>query len=589
MRKQIISLSLFVLLPLAAGAAEVKILSLNGSVEARQSRDGQWVAAAQNMEVAEGGAVRTNADGAAVLLMPNKTKVWVKDSSTLEIEQRQTLASRLALVYGRIKLRVPHLMRKEKFEVRTPAAVCAVRGTELTLETTEEGKMNLQVLFGEVKLTYAIPPEKGRSEFNIPQGQGLAIDEKGKSSKPVLLTAATERAALENWDPGLAPEERQKGLQAKENDRAQIKEFAKVTNNAESTVKSFLNVVKESDLEAGRTMNDIHGNLVRVDQRMMRPDNKTIQFFNLVKRPDYAAYTNTNAMAAAHGFAYYGGAVTNRLDLMQMNVGFNKDLPQRIEEWPGFFNSNDVKADYMSTIMANKTDGNIFFVATGAKYDALTDEMKNNANVLFGFGSSEDGVIVSGVLTDDAGITAAQGLNKISKLEFADNGSSDGQLKYTNGNTSVIGGSAGGDVRWFQRANVASPTSYSYSSEDAGSDQIWNYSAELYHMGGVANTATNVWYTMESYVIGNGGGIKSKDDFTNSSSDPFTLLKNSGGEMIIAMKRDTGVAGDIYTNRIDNGSSGDRFSTKNIDIVFIPDLMVAAVQRMLPAITELGN
>ncbi len=27
----------------------------------------------------------------------------------------------------------------------------------------------------------------------------------------------------------------------------------------------------------------------------------------------------------------------------------------------------------------------------------------------------------------------------------------------------------------------------------------------------------------------------------------------------------------------------------NIDVVFIPDLFLAAVQRMLPAITELGN
>jgi len=302
MRNSILSLFLFVLLPLAAGAEEAKITALSGNVEVRQTRDGQWASAALNMEIPEGGSVRTGSDGAAILLMPNKTKVWLKDTSTLEVEQRQTLASRLALVFGRIKIRVPHLMRKEKFEVRTPAAVCAVRGTEFTMDTTEDGKMNLQVLFGEVKLKYAVPPEKGRSEFNIPQGQGLNIEESGKSAKPALLTAANERAAMENWNPGMAPAERQKGLQEKENDRAQIKEFAKITNSAENTVKSFLNVVKESDLEAGRTMNDMHGNLVRVDQRMIRPDNNTLQFFNLVKRPNYADFT-----ASGDQFAYNRG------------------------------------------------------------------------------------------------------------------------------------------------------------------------------------------------------------------------------------------------------------------------------------------
>ena len=276
------------LLPGVVLAGEAKILSMSGTVEARQTREGQWVPASDNMEIAEGGAIRTGADGAAVMLLPNKTKVWMKESSNLELEQRQTLASRLALVFGRIKVRVPHLMRKEKFEVRTPAAVCAVRGTEFTMGTNEEGKMELQVLFGEVKLKFVVPSEKGKSEFNIPQGQGLSLEEKGKPAKPALLTAAKEREAMENWNPGVKPEDRQREMKQKDNDRAQVREFAKVTNNTDNAVKGFVNVVKESDLEAGRTLTDVHGNLVRVDQRMMRPHADEIQFFNLVKRPTYA-------------------------------------------------------------------------------------------------------------------------------------------------------------------------------------------------------------------------------------------------------------------------------------------------------------
>ncbi|MBI5745007.1 MAG: FecR domain-containing protein [Elusimicrobia bacterium] len=592
MRIKILLPLLLTLLPGFALAGESRILSMSGTVEARQTREGQWVPAAENMEIAEGGAVRTGADGGAVLLMPNKTKVWMKEGSSLELEQRQTLASRLALVFGRIKVRVPHLMRKEKFEVRTPAAVCAVRGTEFTMGTNEEGKMELQVLFGEVKLKFVVPPEKGASEFSIPQGQGLSLEEKGKPTKPVLLTAAKEREAMENWNPGLKQEERGRELQQKENDRAQVKEFARVSNNTDSEVKSFVNVVKESDLEAGRTLTDVHGNLVRVDQRMMRPAADEIQFFNLVKRPTYASYT-----AATEGFAYNGGAMANRLDYMQMTMNFNKDLPQRIEEWPGFFNGNSVKAEWASFIMANRTlSDEIFFVGQGYKYDATRDELMNNTGVV-GLGTLsaptvDRNVIITGVIKDEAGVSAIAGLGRITNLDFTDAGASNGTLKYGD-NTAVNG--LGSNVVWA----VMTDNSFSYSEPKDRADgaPLVQYQADMYAIG---NGATKVWFAKENYVIGNGGGIRTPGDFTNSSSDPFSLLKDNALESVMYIKKSNGAAPNSITSSTLAKADilgADYFSYNgggagvgtNIDIVFIPDLMVAAVQRMLPAITNLKD
>jgi len=588
MRKKTAFLFTFLLLPGLVSAEETRLLAVNGTVEARQAREGQWVSAAQNMEIAEGGAIRTGADGSAVALMPNKTKVWLKESTDLEIEQRQTLASRLALVFGSIKARVPHLMRKEKFEVRTPAAVCAVRGTEFTVETTESGKMGLNVLYGEVKLKFIVPPAKGASELYIPQGRNLSLDEKGKAGKLTLMDPKQERAALENWNPGLKPEERQKELKSRENDRAQVKEFARVTNNSEQTVKSFLNVVKESDLEAGRTLNDVHGNLVRVDQRMMRPSADSIQFFNIVKRPSYTDYTYTNAMAQGHGFRYNGGLVTDRLDLMQMNIKFDAALPRRIDEWPSFFNNNSINPVYATFIMANRTDkDNVFFIAQGYKYDSVKDEVINNEGILGLPVSADRDVIMTGVMTDDDvnSISAMEGLNRISRLEVRNDAGVTGGLIYTADNLTKVGAGAGGEVRWAQSVDAPS---YSYGTEDASSDQLWNYSANLYAIGGNSGDANKIWFANENYVINNSGSIQTKDSITNSGTDPFTLLKNNAGEAIFSIKKYDALGADTYT-KIDNSAGGDKFTTANIDVVFIPDLMVAAVQRMLPAITELGD
>lgn len=598
-------------------AEEAKILSMSGEVEVRPTREGIWIPAKDGMEIAEGGAVRTGAKGGAVVLMPNKTKVWFRKSTTLEIEQRQTLASRLMLVFGKVKIRVPHLMRREKFEVRTPVAVCAVRGTEFTMGATEDGKMDLQVLFGEVKLKFTIPPQKGSSEFNIPQGQGLSTAETGKAVTPVLLTAKSERDALENWNPGLKPEERQKELQQKDTDRAQIKDFARATNNAEDSVKSFLNVVKESDLEAGRTLSDVHGNLVRVDQRMVRPDGRTIQFMNLVKRPTYANYSQ-----APHGFVYNGGAVANRLDLAQMSMGFNKDLPARIEEWPSFFNGNTVNPVYASFILANRTniaaDG-IFFVAEGYRYDATRDELVDNLAVfapglsIASTNPNDRHTMMTGVLKDggdiNSGLLAQDMFNAISRLKIRDadpllrngtNSTSAGNLEYLNPKTGLYiamdnAGTSATNVDWGMRLTetVNSGKGYKYDVSGANAP-LMQFQADPYAIGNVQGQGV-MWYAREDYVIGNGGGIKSADSITNSSQDPFTLLKGLAVQSIVYVKQSNANSAAALTNSaaaysdIKATDHMTALTNRNIDVVFIPDLMIAAVQRMLPAITNLGN
>jgi len=594
MKRKLTSLLLLILtLPVFAASEEAKIISFNGKVEARLTREGGWSPAAENMEVPEGGAVRSGADGSALLLMPNKTKIWIKETSSLEIEQRQTLSSRLALVFGKIKLRVPHLLRKEKFEVRTPSAVCAVRGTEFTVDTNEAGAMVINVLFGEVKLNFVVPPEKGGSQFYIPQGRSMSLAEKGKLATLVLMSHDQERTALENWNPGLTQEERQKDLKSKDNDRALIREFAKIANGTDDAVQSFLNTVKESDLEGGRTLKDIHGNVVRVDQRMMRPNSDEVQVINLVKRP---VYSNDNASVANGGFKYNGAqGISDRLDYMQMTMKFDQNLPQSIEDWPSFFNDNTINAKWASFVMANKTKSDeIFFVANGAKYDSASDSLKSGTGIVGvtgGASFSNNDVLITGVLKNESGVTAVQGLNNIARLNITDTGG--GTLKYSAvtqaaspiGNNNPINGTYS-NVVWAAKFNNSGAAN---SYEKKGDPYLFDYQATPYAIG---NSASNIiWFTQESSVINNAGAVQQISDFTSSSLDPFSILKNSAGEVVMSIKSNniTSVANsNEWTHQNDyfayNGGSG-----TNVDLVIIPDLLVAAVQRLLPALTKLNK
>ncbi|MFA7008116.1 MAG: FecR family protein [Elusimicrobiales bacterium] len=613
MNGKILSLVLLVLtLPVFAASEEAKLIAFSGTVEVRNTREGQWAPAAENMEIAEGGAVRAGSDGSAVVLMPNKTKVWIKESSSVEVEQRATLASRLALMFGKIKIRVPHLMRKEKFEVRTPSAVCAVRGTEFTVDTNAEGVMNINVLYGEVKLNFVVPPEKGSAELYIPQGRGMSLAEKGKPAKLALMTAEQEKSSLENWNPGLSPSDRRKEMQAKDNDRAQIREFARVTNGTENSVQSFLNNVKESDLEAGRTLRDLHGNLVRVDQRLMRPYPDEVQFINLVKRPEYGNNDSASAAAARGGFAYNGASmVSNRLDYLQMTMNFNKDLPQSIDEWPAFFNGNSIKAEWASFVTANRTsDKEIFFIAEDYKYDPARDELMNNSAVmgvpLNAANGGDREVLITGVIKDGA-VKAADGLDNISRfdansnLRVADSGAGDGTLKYTADNSLVnAGGGAGTSVLWAMKMNapVGLPGGTN-TYEKKGDPYLWQYQASPYAIGG-SNANGHFWFTTETSVINNSGSVQQVEDFTKSSLDPFSILKNSAGEAVMSIKKDNGsvapgawtsanIYGDISQDDYFAYGGGAAGAGTNIDLVFVPDLLLAAVQRMLPAITNLNK
>ena len=580
--KKIILALFAIAVPALTFAEDAKIVQVYGPVEYRVNQNSVWQKAEKDTMVPEGGAVKSGEAGSALIQMENKSRVWLKENTALEIEQKQSLITRLALVFGKIKVRVPHLRRKEKFDLRTPTAVCAVRGTEFVMESDMEGKMTLEVLFGEVKMSYMITPQKGDKEITLTQGQFLKIEEKDKTGIKGLMDKKQELAGLQKWDPGISEKDSVADIKRKELDRVQIRDFSKQVKNTEDMVNSFMYKGREADIEAGRTLRDVHGNLVRVDQRLMRPDGATLQFFNLVKRTVYADYTSP-----AKGFTYNGGVVNNRLDLLAFTMQFNQDLPQSISEWPSFFDENDVHALKSSFVFANKTYKDaIFFTAEGYLYDNAREELVNNTNVVGVTpdsnpatpGDDED-VLLTGMLS------SFNDLSHVIDLNVSDGGS--GTLKINSVNVAT--------AKWGVK-NMNS--SYEYTGDDAGTDKLYQFKADKYSIGGDAATNGSFWLAQENYVISNSGGIKNTTDFTESTMDPFSILKESAIESITYVKNSNVTAAadlsgsaaysDIATT--DMFTDGTRYPTgTNIDLVIIPDLAIAAIQKVMSALDSLSQ
>src|SRR3990172_5874333 len=548
--------------PFIALADETTLISFSGNVEVKISKDKDWIPVTERVEILEGGAVKTGVDGAAVLLFPNKSKVWLKESSNLEIELRQLSSNKLSLSQGDVKVRIPHLSRKETFEVKTRTVVCAARGTEYTLSTTESGDSNTWALFGEITVEFM---QKAMKPIKISQGHSFTVDEIGEKVKVALLTKEEEIKGLENWDPGLTSEEKQKELKEKEKDRKQIRDLSSDVASNEDAVKDIVIKVKESDFEAGRTLKDIHGNLVRVDQRLMRPDEKSLQFFNLVKRPEYR-YTAPTTYA----FAYNGpSTVSNRLDFFQANISFNSVIPDRIEDWPGFF--SDAKPDKASLVSANRTDAsNIFVIAKIFKYDSTEDKLVNDIRVIKDTSAADSKEVLITGKTDYIGI------DRILNVDISDGGANDG--------TTNISG-----IHWASKVEACTGCTDHY--EIKGDPSLYNYRADPYRLGN--NTTKDIiWYATEDYIINNSGGIRQVTDFTNTSSDPFSILKNAAAENIMYAKKSISNNPNLWTSndavRSDISSADFLNINTNIDIVFIADLAVAIIQRALPALNEVS-
>ncbi|MEA3307602.1 MAG: hypothetical protein U9Q34_07435, partial [Elusimicrobiota bacterium] len=84
----------------------------------------------------------------------------------------------------------------------------------------------------------------------------------------------------------------------------------------------------------------------------------------------------------------------------------------------------------------------------------------------------------------------------------------------------------------------------------------------------------------------NGGGIAKTGDLTDSGTDPFSILKEHAFETVMYIKQDDEGALDMVN---DHFNASHNSQNRNIDIVVIPDLGIAAIQRMLPILSALSD
>lgn len=131
--------SLAVLLASADPCVAAYIYEHKGIVEYRSSEKGEWarVPSGERFQVPPGMQIRTARASMVELRMDDGSRVKVAPLSSFALSAENKNASVLALAAGRMRSWVRKFSRR--FEVRTPSAVCAVRGTDYTTTVDADG------------------------------------------------------------------------------------------------------------------------------------------------------------------------------------------------------------------------------------------------------------------------------------------------------------------------------------------------------------------------------------------------------------------------------------------------------------------
>lgn len=126
------------------------ISSHKGWVEIKKASSGEWsrVSDEGRINLAEGDEMRTRRASMAELYMDDGSKISIAPMSFFKVSKENKEISSLGLFAGRIRSWVRKFSKK--FEVRTPAAVCAVRGTDFVVSADETGNTRVEVYEGSV-------------------------------------------------------------------------------------------------------------------------------------------------------------------------------------------------------------------------------------------------------------------------------------------------------------------------------------------------------------------------------------------------------------------------------------------------------
>ena len=160
---------------------------IKGAVSIRLTEAEKWQELRLNDKITQGNWIRTSAQGTIEITFENHFSVLLRPNTTVEITAARKksaiyLMYKLFLGIGKAISKIKQSTGKEtRYEIQTPSAVAAARGTEFRAGVDSDITTRLEVLDGRVDVQAA------KQKVEVKAGEGTVVKKDRKPSPPVKL------------------------------------------------------------------------------------------------------------------------------------------------------------------------------------------------------------------------------------------------------------------------------------------------------------------------------------------------------------------------------------------------------------------
>ena len=145
---------------------DARLKKISGEVLLKSSEAAEWTSVgAAEVPLDPDDSIKTGSSGSAEVYLENQGVIAVSRNTELEVGTLEKEDSELKLLLGAIIAKLEKVaMKKRKFSVRTPSAVCAVRGTEFAVEHSRFNNETAAAVFEEGSVSF-MPLDKDGKEL----------------------------------------------------------------------------------------------------------------------------------------------------------------------------------------------------------------------------------------------------------------------------------------------------------------------------------------------------------------------------------------------------------------------------------------
>jgi len=248
---------------LAAPSFAASAIVTDAGGEAEYLRDSVWAPLTKGLYLQENDSVKTGPSGKASLVLDTGSQIDIGPSTKVQIAKLTDTDTLLDMAMGELTNKVEKLKEENvSFAVKTPASVCAVRGTKFSVIVDKSGKTRVNVFAGVVS---AREISGIGEEIYIRQNQFLEI----------LPGVAPEQAA----DLSFAPTVREVLMT-----KAEFLNEVRMDMTKEQVQAAAATEIKNAEYEQGKTMMDYFGKRVRIEEYIVRPQSDQFKFVALNER-----------------------------------------------------------------------------------------------------------------------------------------------------------------------------------------------------------------------------------------------------------------------------------------------------------------